>query len=555
MSKKPIVGQAGKLCAGLLVAAGLAVTVGVPHAKAASGPVVQTDKGKVEGFLNDNVAEFLGIPYAAPPVGDLRWTPPKPHAPWNTTLQATAYGARCAQITTLGVFAGPATNNEDCLFLNVFTPNLSTTANLPVLVWIHGGGNFDGESNDYDATKLALQGNTVVVTINYRLNLMGFLAVPSLDSEGHPFANYGTLDQQAALNWVHNNITGFGGNPNNVTLGGQSAGAIDTLINMMSPGASGLFHHGICESHCEVSGPFYTFPTLSSAEAIGTQFAVAAGCGSQTGSAQASCLRNLSAAQVEALAGTQSAASEFVLGPIVDGTVIPSEPATAFANGQFTHMPLINGSVEDEENFTLAITEYFSQPRQPPTGAQYINYVKTSYASPPYPAGTAQKLLTLYPLSSFPSAQIAWDRVGTDWELCAEQQFDQLLAPQIPVYAYMFNDKTAPFYFPKMPGFVPLAYHTSDIQYLFPLYHGGQGIPHYLNVQQETLSNELVSAWTKFAWTGNPDGVGNSPWPAYAAGANKSAFLIEDIPNLTTQTNAQFSALHHCDFWNSIAQY
>jgi para-nitrobenzyl esterase len=218
-------------------------------------------------------------------------------------------------------------------------------------------------------------------------------------------------------------------------------------------------------------------------------------------------------------------------------------------------MPPINGSVEDEENFSLAITEYFSQPRQPPTGAQYINYVTTSYASPPFPAGTAQKLLALYPLSAFPSAQIAWDRIGTDSELCGEQQFDQLLAPQIPVYAYMFTDQTAPFYFPPLPGFVPLAYHTSDIQYSFPLYHGGQGIPHYLNVQQETLSNELVSAWTRFASTGNPDGVGNAPWPTYAAGANKYVFLIEDIPILTTQTNAQFSAQHHCDFWNPIAQY
>jgi para-nitrobenzyl esterase len=423
-----------------------------------------------------------------------------------------------------------------------------------VIVWIHGGGNLDGESNDYNGGKLALQGNTVVVTINYRLNLMGFLAVPSLDSEGHRFADYGTLDQQMALNWVRANIAAFGGDPANVTLGGQSAGAVDTLINIMSPAASGLFQHGICESYCELGGP-YNFPTLSRAEAVGEQFAIAAGCGAKTGPAQAQCLRDVPAATVEALAGTASASSAYVLGPIVDGTVIPQEPAAAFTRGQFTHMPLINGSVEDEENFGLAIDEYFSRPRMPPTSSQYLTYVANTYGTSAYPPGTAEKILSLYPLSAYPSAQVAWDRVGTDSELCAEQQFDKLLAPQMPIYAYIFDDQTAPFYFPKMPGFVSLAYHTSDIQYLFPLYHGGQGMAHVLNGQQKTLSNELVSAWTKFADTGNPDGIGNTPWPQYSGKSIAPAFLTENIPELTTQTNMQYSTQYHCGFWNSIASY
>jgi para-nitrobenzyl esterase len=463
-------------------------------------------------------------------------------------LNATTYGNTCAQVTTLGVFAGPANSNEDCLFANVFTPNLQSTANLPVIVWIHGGGNLDGESNDYDGSKMALQGNTVVVTFNYRLNLMGFLAVNSLDTEGHNFANYGLLDQQMVLNWVKQNIANFGGNPNNVTLGGQSAGAEDTGFAMLSPLAAGSFQHGICESFC----PTGNLPTLSAAEAVGQEFADAAGCGGKTGAAQASCLRRVPAAEVEALAGTASAASAYVLGPILDGTVLPVQPPAAWANGQFTHMPLMNGNVQDEENFTLAIDEYFENPQAPITGSQYTSTIVNTYSTSAYPAGTAEKILKLYPLANYPSAQLAWDRAGTDPGICAEMALNKVLAPQIPVYAYLFNDQKPPFYFPSMPGFTPLAYHTSDIQFLFPLYHGGQGTPHPLTGAQAALSNELVAAWTKFAWTGNPNGVGNSPWPVFKASPKASDVLLENVPALSTETQAQFNSSHNCAFWASL---
>ena len=518
-------------------------------AKAAAGPVVQTGSGKVQGFITGQVAEFLGLPYAAPPVGKLRWAPPEAPASWTGTRQATTYGNTCAQITTLGVFAGPANNHEDCLFANVFTPDLSTTAKLPVIVWIHGGGNLDGESNDYDGSKMAAQGKTVVVTFNYRLNLMGFLAVPSLDIEGHKFGNYGLLDQQMLLKWVRANIAAFGGDPTNVTLGGQSAGAEDTGFAMLSPGAAGYFQHGICESFC----PTGNLPTLSAAEKTGEEFATAAGCGKKTGAAQAMCLRNLPAAQVEALAGTASAASAYVLGPMLDGTVLPVQPGTAWASGQFTHVPLMNGNVQDEENFTLAISEYFSHPRAPATAAQYMSTISNTYASPPYPAGTAEKVLQLYPVTDYASPQLAWDRAGTDPGICAQMALNRTLAPQIPVYAYLFEDQSAPFYFPQMPGFTSAAYHTSDIQFLFPLYHGGAGTAHPLTGAQATLSNELVTAWTNFAWTGNPDGVGNAPWPVYSAKLNSQDVLVENVPAISTETTGDFYTAHHCNFWLSIA--
>ncbi len=548
MSNMAILGRTGRLRAGLLVAASFVLPFGAAAAKPGSGPVVQTASGKVEGSIVNNVAEFLGIPYAAPPVGDLRWAPPQAPRAWNGIRAATSFGATCAQVTTLGVFAGPANNNEDCLFANVFTPNLQSTAKLPVIVWIHGGGNLDGESSDYDGSKMASQGSTVVVTFNYRLNLMGFLAVPSLDTEGHNFGNYGLLDQQAVLNWVRQNIANFGGDPNNVTVGGQSAGAEDTGLAMLSPLAAGLFQRGICESFC----PTGNLPTVPSAEAIGQQFATAAGCGTKTGPAQARCLREVPAAVVEALAGTASAASAYVLGPILDGTVIPVQPPTAWATGQFTHLPLINGNVQDEQDFSLAITEYFSSPRQPPTNAQYTSHVAHTYSTPPYPAGTADKILKLYSLANYPSAQIAWDRLGTDPGICSQMALNTTLASQIPVYAYLFNDQSPPFYFPRMPGFTPLAYHTSDIQYLFPLYHGGQGTPHNLTGDQVTLSDQLVAAWTRFAWTGNPNGVGNAPWPVFKTNPNASDVLLENVPALSTESAAQFNSSHNCKFWASL---
>jgi para-nitrobenzyl esterase len=517
-------------------------------------PVVETKEGRVQGFIANGVNEFLGIPYAEPPVGNLRWRPPKDRAPWTDVRNATEFAPICALITTLGVFSGAPNNNEDCLYLNVFTPDLNPSARLPVIVWIHGGGNVDGETPGYDGSKLALQGKTVVVTMEYRLNLMGFLAHPALDNEGHLFGNYGILDQLAVLKWVERNIARFGGDKDNVTVGGQSAGAVDTGIHMLSPLSAGLFHRGICQSFCQA----FPLPTKTAAEATGVAFAEAAGCGSGTGPEVAQCLRNLTAAKIEELAGTASTQGKFISGRgLVDGEIIPDQPLTLFTSGRFNHMPLMNGNTTDETNFGLAITEYFSNTnnalRAPPTAEQYLNYVNTTYAPPTYPDGTAAKVLGLYPASAFKSPQLAWDRVGTDSGICNQRRLDKILAPQIPLYVYEFADKTAPFFFPDMPGMEALAYHTADIQYVFPLWHGGPlGIPHPLNGQQTILSDQLVSAWANFARTGNPNGSGNNPWPRYTASADAPAWLIQDLPGLSTLTDAQYSALRHCDFWDSV---
>ena len=249
------------LATGLVAAPLLAGATGSQHhgnspghgGHGSSGPVVSTDKGSVRGFVENGVYSFLGIPYAAPPVGNLRWRPPAPAKRWDGVRDATEFGNICPQVTELGAFAGPTSITEDCLYLNVFTTGTSHHGGKkPVIVWIHGGGNLDGATNGYDGSKLARGGPlgtpTVVVTINYRLGLFGFLSEQHLNSEGHPWGNYGILDSQAALRWVQRNIAAFGGDPNNVTLGGQSAGAIDTAANLISPASAGLFHRAITQS-------------------------------------------------------------------------------------------------------------------------------------------------------------------------------------------------------------------------------------------------------------------------------------------------------------------
>jgi para-nitrobenzyl esterase len=525
------------------LATGVLLACGAPCALAQSGPVVKTDKGSVEGFISNGLAEFLGVPYAAPPIGDLRWKPPQPHAAWTGTLETTSFAPICAQVTTLGVFAGPANNNEDCLYLNIYTPDLSTTAGLPVFVWIHGGGNVDGEANDYDGSKLAMQGQMVVVIFNYRLGLLGFMANPALDSEGHAFGSYGLLDQQAVLQWVKTNATKFGGDPSNVTLGGQSAGSVDTSANMVSPLAKGLFEHSIFESILVDSTP------LASAEAVGTAFAKAAGCGTGSSTTIAKCLRNLSAGQIMALEGTTSTSGPYVQNVISDGTIIPTAGIFAsFKSGKFNHMPVMSGTVHDEYNFVIAIDEYFESPRVPVTATQYEDSVKAQFGA------KADKVLAEYPVASYPTAQLAWDAEGPDSLVCPQYEENKVLSTQVPVYAYEFNDQNIPSYFPKMPGFQPLAYHTGDIQFLFPLWHGGPlGIPHKLNAQQRTLSDELVAAWANFAWTGNPNGEGNSPWPQYIARSTQpSYYLSENVPELTTMTADEFASEHKCSFWKSL---
>jgi para-nitrobenzyl esterase len=552
---------------GAMVAVGLTSTTVIAGERGddrQGGPVVRTAEGPVRGLINNGVYEFKGVPYAAPPTGELRWRPPQPVSHWQDPLDATSFANTCPQVTTLGVFASPASITEDCLYLNVFTTRLGG-GGLPVFVWIHGGGNVDGESNDYDGSKLATGGSSgtpvVVITLNYRLGLFGFLAHPALDSEGHLFANYGIMDIQAVLHWVRRNAAAFGGNPNRVTLGGQSAGATDTGANMISPLSKGLFHRAIFES-----SPLSSLQPLSIGLTRGMNFATAAGCSGSDATA-AACLRALSAPQILQFQGTANANGPYVTGPMVDGSVIPVTPISAWTTGQFNHMPVMGGNVEDEGNFGIGNTEYFTGPPQVPiTAAQYTANVTAAYSGPEYPggpnypAGTADQVLVKYPPG--PDPQATYNLVTTYPGACRNRHIDALWAQAgLPVYAYEFNDQNAPYYYPPMPDFTPLAAHTIDIQFLFPLWHGGilgvSGASQSpaLTPQESILSDELVAAWTNFARTGNPNGTGNSPWPRFVNQEGVPEYLSENVPSLSTFTNAQFGARHDCDFWDKVIVY
>jgi para-nitrobenzyl esterase len=419
-------------------------------------------------------------------------------------------------------------------------------------VWIHGGGYFDGASNDYDPAKLVTRGKLVVVTFNYRLNLFGFMAHPAIDAEGHAFGNYGIMDVQAALQWVKRNAGAFGGDPNNVTVGGQSAGAGASSAIVVSPASKGLIHRAIYQS-----GGYTPFASRQTAEERGKKFAAAAGC--TTGDI-VRCLRALPAAKITALAGTASATSPLVGGPMLDGTILPRQLIDAFQSGALNRVPMMMGTTADEGNFNAGIAQYFKPGRTALDEADYKGYLQRTYGGnagpggslPAYPNGTVDAVMAQYP-STKAGAQMAWDSAHSDAMACRGAYTAPAIAGHAPLYMYLFNDRTAQTYFPKMPGFQPLAYHTADIPYLFIGYHGGpEGLPITLTPAQAKLSDRLVDAWANFARTGNPNSGGNAPWPRWKK--DGAAYLVQDA-GWAPQTNGEFTATHNCAFWNKILLY
>ncbi len=338
--------------------AAIAVIASESRALAATA-IVTTDSGPVEGLVTTAMTEFLGIPFAAPPTGDLRWQPPQPPTPWTTPRDATVFGNHCPQ--AFSPF-GLETDTEDCLVLNVYVPvhrgfPADARRHRPVMVWIHGGAFSVGESDVYDPARLVAQ-DVTVVTINYRLGALGFLAHPALTAESPDgiSGNYGLLDQQAALRWVQRNIASFGGSPHRVTIFGESAGGFSVHAHLASPLAAGLFQRAIVES-----GAFFTQPTLAAAEPTGTAFAIAVGCSDQT----AACLRAAPVDQILANWGTGLSSTT----PVIDGVVLPQPLRNAFARGEFNRVPIIEGSNQDE--FRLFVALLYDLVSAPLTADQY----------------------------------------------------------------------------------------------------------------------------------------------------------------------------------------
>src|SRR5215467_7672787 len=513
----------------LVVAVLASVVAGAPTRASAApkSPVVVTDKGPVRGVAIDKVQAFLGIPYAAAPIGDLRWRPPQEHAGWQGVRDASEFGAHCPQVAS--PYGTPSTT-EDCLFLNVFTPDKTNVGDphlLPVMFWIHGGGLVVGQSDGYDPSKLVAQ-DVVVVTINYRLGELGFLAHPALAAESPTGAtgNYGLMDQQAAMRWEQRNIRAFGGNPDNVTIFGQSAGGLSVHSQLASPLAAGLFHKAIVESGAYA----LTQPTLAAAEAAGTAFATSAGCPSQT----AACLRGLSVAAILA------AQPGGTMVPNLDGFVLPQTVRSAFTAGQFNRVPVIEGSNHDEWRLFVAQTE--ATTGMPLTPAGYIPAIAATLG---VPAATATFIGTVvYPLNAYPSPSVALGAIGTDVVFaCNARLSSRFLSQYVPTYQYEFNDPNAPMLFFASISFPTGASHASELQYIFDVLETPVPSPG-LTPAQEQLSRTMVRYWAEFARSGNPNSSEVPPWPPYG-----SSDQFQSLHPPTPVAGTGFAADHKCAFW------
>ncbi len=497
--------------------------------------VVSTDIGAVQGRLGTDTRVFQGIPYAAPPVGDLRWASPQPAASWPGIRDATRPGNRCAQAE--GVI-DRASTTEDCLYLNVATPRHSSGRELPVMVWIHGNGFINGAGSLYDAQQLASSGNVIVVSPNYRLGIFGFLAHPALDHgrARNLSGNFGLEDQQAALQWVKRNAAAFGGDPGNVTIFGESAGGTSVCAQVAAPGSAGLFQKAIVQSgQCTgrkwSPGPPTWFPLpRSEREQHGVEVAAEVGCSDPVTAAE--CLR---AKPTEDLAKWSD--DGVGSGPTFGGGMLPLSPESAFATGQFNHVPIIEGITRDEHRlFTAAIEKATAQQTTPDSYREQLDAL--------FPAPDVERIMDRYPVSRFHSAGEALSDVVTDWAWgCAIRDQNRVLAANTPLYAYEFADESAPWFteLPK-PDFPTGAFHGADLQYLF----ADEQLPGPITPAQRQLSETMIGYWTRFASTGNPNGGGQPQWLPFRSGDHVQSLAPAHIGP------ADLAQEHQCTFWQSL---
>jgi len=463
---------------------------------------VKTDKGDVEGsYTADNqVLAFKGIPYAAPPVGDLRWQPPQPPARWKHTFSAKDFGSHCMQGADFKdmIFPDPGPS-EDCLTLNVWAPAKAKRGSLPVMVWIFGGGFVAGGTSEprQDGQFLAHR-NVVVVSMNYRLGIFGFLALPELTAESphHASGNYGLLDQTAALEWVRDNISNFGGDPNNVTIFGESAGSFAVSAQMASPMARGLFSKAIGESGGAFSSEGLPFESLKAREDKDVAFAKSA-----YNTTSVADLRKLSADDILKGATARTEGPSVRFGPDVDGYFLPDSVPNIYAAGHQAHVPLLAGWNADE------VRTRVTHAKTPTTVNSFTAEAHTRFGD------RAEEFLTVFPASTDAEAitsagDFASDRfiAFSTWRWLESQ----VATGNSPVYRYRFDlPSPADKFHPASSG----AFHSDDIEYVF-------GTLDSRNIavwrpEDRKLSNQIGDYWTNFARTGDPNNTGLPNWPTY----------------------------------------
>lgn len=518
------------LASAALVGGATAAVAGSANVTGSGGsgqPIVGTSGGPVRGLATPAGAEFRGIPYAAPPVGPLRWRPPRPPARWSGVRDATRFGSPCPQNASA---FGTASTSEDCLFLNVYTPpGPAKGPKRPVMVWIHGGSLNVGEGDGYDPSDLVRRG-VVVVTINYRLGALGWLAHPALRDHDGASGNYGFMDQQAALRWVRRNAGAFGGDARDVTIFGESAGGLSVLSHLISPGSRGLFEKAIVES-----GNYA--PTLASqatAETAGEAFATAAGCAGQT----AACLRGLPVATILAHESTSVGGYQ----PVIDGKELTESIQPALDHGRFARVPVMVGSNRDEWRLIVAIEELLGAPA---TAANYQARIQSDLR---VSASAAAAIVARYPLSAYPSASLALGALGTDAVYaCTANAADRSLSRYVPTFAYEFGDENAPQEFLPPVSFPYGAAHASELPYLFTRLLGKAAA---FSAPQQRLADTMKRYWTDFAARGVPSSPGVPFWRPFTGAAPVVQSLVPPRPRGATD----FAAVHRCAFWATVAR-
>ncbi|MGH7141512.1 MAG: carboxylesterase/lipase family protein [Minisyncoccia bacterium] len=481
---------------------------------APSAPPVKTLSGMVEGKDDGTVRSFLGIPYAQPPVGDLRWKAPVPAAKWEGVRKATEFGAHCLQGNPFGDMTfRDSGGSEDCLTLNVWAPSNPSSKKLPVMVWLYGGGFVAGSTSEgrQDGTHLAQQG-VIVVSMNYRLGVFGFLVHPELAKEsGHGSSgNYGLMDQVLALHWVHDNIAAFGGDPDNVTIFGESAGSFSVSAQMASPLAKGLINKAIGESGAAFSRSGLSFESLATREEKDTKV-VKDKLGVST-------LAELRAVPAQKLLDTfgKSGPEGFAFGPNIDGYFLPEPVPAIFAAGKQNDVPLLAGWNHDEGSFQIEFSP------QKPTAESMKAMAEKDFGD------KAPEFLKLYPTDTpQKTMRSAEDYAGDTFIAFSTWAWieAQSKTGKHVIYRYRF-DMAPPATGPNHPNHA--AYHSAEIEYVFGQLDSKAGVP--WRPEDRALSDQMMKYWSNFAKNGDPNGPGLPKWPRYISTDGWPVMFLSDKP-------------------------
>ena len=488
---------------------------GVSAASNSPSPVVHPPAGAVQGTSEGGLHVFRGIPYAEPPVGSHRWEAPISKAAWKGVRQATEFGPACWQPQSKlnNIYAeNPMPMSEDCLSLNIWAP--AHARNAPVFFWIYGGALWGGASRDpmYDGRRMAERG-VVVVSINYRLGPLGWLAHPELSKENPQglSGNYGLLDQIEALRWVKRNISSFGGNPNNVTIAGESAGGLSVMYLLASPPARGLFAKAIAQSAYMVSTPQLKEARHGSpsAESIG----VALGA-----KLQAPNIAALRAIDPEKLTNSAAAAGFPPFGAI-DGKILPRQLVDVFDRGEQAHVPILAGFNSGEIRSLRVLA-----PPAPATAADYETKIRAAYGD------LAGEFLRLYPAADYKESILKTTRDAL-YGWTAERLVRKQRAVGIPSYLYLWDHGYPAAEQADLHGF-----HASELPYVFGTFRTGTP-PLWPKVpdtaQEQAVSDAMLDYWTNFARSGKPTAAHAAAWPAY--GASRAYLHVTDSPHAATE--------------------